>query len=163
MTENSSSKALIIEATPGSISSQRKSISVTKRITTESQISKFKTFEMFLFSDLLSGAHINYWHCVEIVDTLKETEKDTKNFFGQYGSQRMALWKEVVALYERDNIYLGEAAQLLSQAVSYDLPGEILTTLSFSSVVAFTSHWTDLMDHSIFNGGRELNEMKKPR
>lgn len=76
-----------------------------------------------LFSELLSGAHINYWHCVEIVEILKDTEKDTKNFFGQYGSQRMALWKEIVSLYQKENIYLGEGAQLLSQAVSYDLPG----------------------------------------
>ena len=54
---------------------------------------------------------------------MKETEKETKNFFGQYGSQRMALWKEIVTLYQKENIYLGEGAQLLTQAVSYDLPG----------------------------------------
>jgi hypothetical protein len=74
-------------------------------------------------AELLSGAHINYWHCAEIVEILKETEKETKNFFGQYGSQRMALWKEIVTLYQKENIYLGEGAQLLTQAVSYDLPG----------------------------------------
>jgi hypothetical protein len=75
------------------------------------------------FAELLSGAHINYWHCAEIVEILKETEKETKNFFGQYGSQRLALWKEIVTLYQKENIYLGEGAQLLTQAVSYDLPG----------------------------------------
>jgi hypothetical protein len=37
---------------------------------------------------------------VEIVEVLKDTEKDTKNFLGQYGSQRMSLWKEIVALYQ---------------------------------------------------------------
>ena len=78
---------------------------------------------LFFFAELLSGAHINYWHCAEIVEILKETEKETKNFFGQYGSQRMALWKEIVTLYQKENIYLGEGAQLLTQAVSYDLPG----------------------------------------
>ena len=60
---------------------------------------------------------------MEIVDILKDTEKETKNFFGQYGSQRMALWKEIVNMYQKENIYLGEAAQLLTQAVTYDLPG----------------------------------------
>jgi hypothetical protein len=73
---------------------------------------------------LLSGAHINYWHCLEILDLLKDTEKGTKNFFGQYGSQRMALWKEIVSLYENDNIFLGEGSQLLTQAVTYELPGK---------------------------------------
>jgi hypothetical protein len=35
----------------------------------------------------------------------------------------MALWKEIVTLYPKENIYLGEGAQLLTQAVSYDVPG----------------------------------------
>ena len=64
---------------------------------------------------LLTGASINYFHCLQIVEILKETEKDTKNFFGSYGSQRMKDWQEVVNLYKRDNAYLAEAAQLLSQ------------------------------------------------
>ena len=72
---------------------------------------------------LLSGTNINYFHCLQITDILKETEKDTKNFFGSYGSQRMKDWQEVVAMYQRDNIYLAEAAQLLSQAVTYEIPG----------------------------------------
>ena len=72
---------------------------------------------------LLSGTNINYFHCLQIIDILKETEKDTKNFFGSYGSQRMKDWQEVVAMYQRDNIYLAEAAQLLSQAVTYEIPG----------------------------------------
>lgn len=73
---------------------------------------------------MLSGAHINYWHCKEIVDLLKDTEKGTKNFLGQYSSQRMTLWREIVSLYENENIYLGEGSQLLTQAVTYDLPSK---------------------------------------
>jgi len=72
--------------------------------------------------DLLSGANINYFHCLKIVEILKETEASTKNFFGGYGSQRMTDWKQVVASYQRDQIYLAEAAQLLIQAVAYELP-----------------------------------------
>jgi hypothetical protein len=45
---------------------------------------------------LLAGTHINYFHCLRIVDILKETEADSKNFFGQYGSKRMKDWKEIV-------------------------------------------------------------------
>ena len=72
---------------------------------------------------LLSGTNINYFHCLQIVDILRETEKDSKNFFGSYGSQRMKDWQEVVRLYQRENVFLAEAAQLLSQAVTYDIPG----------------------------------------
>lgn len=72
---------------------------------------------------LLSGTSINYFHCLQIIDILKETEKDSKNFFGTYGSQRMKDWQEVAATYQRDNIFLAEAAQLLSQAVTYEIPG----------------------------------------
>lgn len=70
---------------------------------------------------LLSGTNINYFHCLQIVDILKETEKETKNFFGSYGSQRMKDWQEVVRLYEKENIFLAEAAQLLSQGVCWAL------------------------------------------
>ena len=74
-------------------------------------------------TDLLSGTNINFFHCVKIVEILKETEKDSKNFFGQYGSQRMTDWKEILGLYEKENIFLAEASQLLIQAVVYEIPG----------------------------------------
>jgi len=61
--------------------------------------------------ELLSGSNINFFNCIKIVEILKETEKDSKNFFGQYGSQRMTDWKEVLRLYENDNIYIAEASQ----------------------------------------------------
>jgi len=74
--------------------------------------------------DLLSGSDygINYFHCLEIVEILKETEASTKNFFGGYSSQRMSDWKGVVASYQRDQVYIAEAAQLLIQSVAYDIP-----------------------------------------
>lgn len=65
---------------------------------------------------------INYFHCLQIVEILKETEADTKNVFGRYGSQRMKDWQEVVWLYEKDNLYLAEAAQLLISNVKYEVP-----------------------------------------
>lgn len=71
---------------------------------------------------LLSGQHINYFHCLEIINILKDTEKDTKNIFGMYGSQRMKDWQDVVNLYQKDNIYLGEAAQIMIRNVSYEIP-----------------------------------------
>ena len=73
--------------------------------------------------NLLTGSNINYFHCLKIVEFLKETEKDSKNFFGSYGSQRMKDWQQIVKLYQGDNIYLAEAASVLSQNVVYEGPG----------------------------------------
>nr|XP_012137613.1 PREDICTED: CDK5 regulatory subunit-associated protein 3 [Megachile rotundata] len=71
---------------------------------------------------LLSGSYINYFHCLKIVDILKETEADTKNLFGRYGSQRMKDWQEILNLYEKDNVYLAEVAQMLIRNVNYEIP-----------------------------------------
>lgn len=73
-------------------------------------------------TELLRGTYINYFHCLRIVELLKDTEASTKNMFGRYSSQRMKDWQEVVRLYEKDDIYLAEAAQLLSRNVSYEVP-----------------------------------------
>jgi len=72
---------------------------------------------------LLAGRHINYFVCLKIVEILKETEADSKNFFGGYGSQRMKDWQRIVSDYEQGNVFLSEAAQLLIQNVSYEVPG----------------------------------------
>ncbi|ETN58631.1 CDK5 regulatory subunit-associated protein 3 [Anopheles darlingi] len=72
---------------------------------------------------LLSGAHINYFHCQRIVEILKTTEADSRNVFGRYGSQRMKDWQEILKMYEKDNLYLAEAAQILVRNISYEIPG----------------------------------------
>nr|CAG4643277.1 EOG090X07S9 [Ilyocryptus agilis] len=72
---------------------------------------------------LLSGTYINYYHCLQIVEILKETEADTRSMFGRYGSQRMKDWQEVVKLYEKDNVYLAESSQMLMRNVTYEIPG----------------------------------------
>jgi len=38
---------------------------------------------------LLEGSCFHYFKCLKIVDVLKSTEKDSKNIFGRYSSQRM--------------------------------------------------------------------------
>ncbi|XP_013774182.1 CDK5 regulatory subunit-associated protein 3-like isoform X1 [Limulus polyphemus] len=73
-------------------------------------------------TQLLAGTYINYFHCLQIIELLKETESDSKNIFGRYSSQRMKDWQEVVKLYEKDNVFLAEAAQLLIRNVNYEVP-----------------------------------------
>ena len=72
--------------------------------------------------EILSASNLNYYNCKAILDVLMETEKDTKNVFGMYTSQRIADWRKIISLYEKDNCYLGEASQFLSQAIQYDIP-----------------------------------------
>ncbi|GBP65621.1 CDK5 regulatory subunit-associated protein 3 [Eumeta japonica] len=72
---------------------------------------------------LLSGSHINYFLCLKIIEILKETEADTRNLFGRYGSQRMKDWQDVLKSYDKDNLYLAEAAQMLVRNINYEIPG----------------------------------------
>ncbi|XP_050538787.1 CDK5 regulatory subunit-associated protein 3 isoform X2 [Daktulosphaira vitifoliae] len=71
---------------------------------------------------LLSGTYINYFHCKHIIEILKETEADSKNLFGSYGSKRMKDWQEIERLYLKDNVYLAEAADLMVQNIKYHIP-----------------------------------------
>lgn len=71
---------------------------------------------------LLLFIDINYFHCQQIVDILKMTEKDSKNIFGSYSSQRMKDWAAVLKTYEKDSLYMGEAAQILTRNVNYEIP-----------------------------------------
>lgn len=65
---------------------------------------------------------INYFHCKKIIEILKETEADSKNLFGRYGSKRMKDWQDILRLYEKDNLYLAEASQMLIRNINYEIP-----------------------------------------
>ncbi|XP_059487466.1 CDK5 regulatory subunit-associated protein 3 [Neocloeon triangulifer] len=71
---------------------------------------------------LLDGSYLDYWGCKGIVEVLRETEKDSKNFLGQYGSRRMKDWQETIKLYEKDNLFLAEAAHRLARDVNFEVP-----------------------------------------
>ncbi|KAH8280359.1 hypothetical protein KR018_003334, partial [Drosophila ironensis] len=72
---------------------------------------------------LLAKSNINYYHVKEIIEILKQTEKDTKSVFGTYGSQRMKDWQEISRLYEKNATYLAETAQIFARNVNYEIPG----------------------------------------
>ncbi|ELT98163.1 hypothetical protein CAPTEDRAFT_19870 [Capitella teleta] len=71
---------------------------------------------------LLHGTYINYFHCLKIVELLKGTDDGAKNIFGGYSSKRMKDWQEIIKLYEKDGVFLAEAAQLLMRNVNYEIP-----------------------------------------
>jgi len=56
------------------------------------------------------------------VEVLKETEADSKNFLGMYGSQRMKDWQEILKLYQKDCLYLAECGAILARNVIYEVP-----------------------------------------
>eukprot|EP00794_Sanderia_malayensis_P003100 gene3100-3567_t len=72
--------------------------------------------------NLLSGTSINYFHCLKIIDLLKKCGEGTTNFFGQYSSQRMKDWVDLVQFYKEENIHLAEAADHLIRNVNYEIP-----------------------------------------
>lgn len=89
----------------------------------------FHNNKNFNFSPFLLD--INYFHCEKIIEILKTTEKDSKNIFGSYASQRMKDWLEVMRIYEKEALYLAEAAQIASRNINYEIPSarKAITTL----------------------------------
>lgn len=73
-------------------------------------------------TQLLQGSYINYFHCQTIVELLKDTDFGKKNMIGQYSSQKMKDWMEIIKLYETDGVYLAETAQMLARNVNYEIP-----------------------------------------
>ena len=95
-------------------------------------------------TSLLSGSSIHYFNCVKIVEILKETEKNSKNIFGMYSSQRMKDWANIVSLYQKNGIYLGEAASILQRNVAYEIPAlkkQINKCQQQSMVIKFFVHF----------------------
>lgn len=111
---------------------------------------------------LLQGTYINYFHCVQIVEILKETEKDTKNFLGFYSSQRMNDWLNIKSQYEKENVYLAEAAQILQRLVQYDIPALKKQIAKCDSTVADCSRKEEEYAKQAVSSKKQYeNELKK--
>lgn len=72
--------------------------------------------------EILSGSGINYFTCVKIIEFWKQSGEGSKNMFGQYSSQKMKHWSEILQLYEKENTHLAEAAHTLMRNVNYEIP-----------------------------------------
>lgn len=69
---------------------------------------------------------------------LADAEKNStagKTLFGQYSNKQLKAWDDVLTAYNNGNVYLVEAARLMTQATNYDVP-ELKTTLANARKVA---------------------------
>lgn len=72
---------------------------------------------------IIQGSKVNYVHVKKIVEFLsKDTESGKKNLFGQYANEMTKEWSDILKLYEKDNVYLIESAQIMARNVNYEIP-----------------------------------------
>jgi hypothetical protein len=73
-------------------------------------------------------ADVHYFVCKKVFEALEKTdEAKERNLFGQYSAKRMKDWQDIVKSYEHNNVYLGEAAEILISTVKYEMYAATLT------------------------------------
>lgn len=67
---------------------------------------------------------VTYYDIENIMNQLVTVANESveKNWLGQYTSEKMRVWATIKSSYEKDRIYLGEAAQIVVQNLKYEIP-----------------------------------------